>query len=263
MLVEVQRPTVDSRGLPVFGPSLALGEFGFDPRAIGTGVSTMLTANPPTRRQALSVPLALEGVDELLGPAVSASADAVPEAIAETIFGAAVLATASAATTPLADRQVVVTLDQGSDSAAPDVTEYSGDPLTFSDYQNNVTALPLNGLLALEPIEDISIVAAPGASSGWVGPTGDPAAGTEAGRAINNAVINHCERLLYRVAALDTPRSCCPTTRWSTATSAPPPTPPSTTRGSPSPTRSTAAGSTSRPRRTWPGSGRGRTMPVG
>jgi phage tail sheath protein FI len=210
VLVEAQRPTVDSRGLPAFGPRLAIGEFGFDPRAIGTGISTVLTANPPTRRQALTVPLALEGVDELLG-SPPASPDAVPGAIAETIFGLVRLGTASISTTPLSDRQLVVTLEDGSDGGPPDVTEYEGDPLNFSDYQNNVTALPYNGLLALESIEDISIVAAPGASTGWVGAAGDPTTGSETGRAINNAVTSHCERMLYRVAALDTPPQLLPT----------------------------------------------------
>ncbi|MFE9690613.1 phage tail sheath family protein [Micromonospora sp. NPDC005806] len=212
VLVEVERPTVDSRGLPAFGPRVSIGEFGFDPRATGTGISTVLTANPPTRRQALTVPLAIEGIDELIGPSVSgASPDAVPGAIATTLFGATLLGTAPVSTTPLADRQRVVTLADGSDGGAPDITEYAGDPLNFADYQNNATALPLNGLLALEVVEDVSIVAAPGAATGWVGPAGDPTTGAQQGQAINNAVTAHCERMLYRVAALDTPPGFLPT----------------------------------------------------
>ena len=191
---------------------VTIGEFGFDPRAIGTGISTVLAANPPTRRQALTVPLALLGVDELLEPDPSGGGpDLVPAAVAETIFGLTVLRTAPLATTPLEDRQVVVTLDGGSDGGPPDVNTYSGDPLNFNDLQGNATDLPSNGLLALEAIEDISIVAAPGASTGWVGPAGDPAAGAAGAQAINNAVIGHCERLLYRVAALDTPPQYLPT----------------------------------------------------
>ena len=79
--------SVDSRGLPVFGPRIAIGEFGFDPRAIGTGISTVLTAEPPTRRQELTVPIALEGVADL-SPGGSNAEDALPGALAEAIFGA-------------------------------------------------------------------------------------------------------------------------------------------------------------------------------
>jgi phage tail sheath protein FI len=208
VLVEVQRPSVDSRGLPIFGPRIAVGEFGFDPRAIGTGVSTVLTARPPTRRQELTVPLALEGVTDL-APDVSNSEDALPGALAEAIFGADVLATAPSSTTPLETRQRVITLEKGRDGDGPTFSDYDGD-VSFNDYVNagNQAALTMNGLLALETIEDVSIVAAPGASTGWRGTAPDAA---EQGRLINNSVTAHCERLLYRVAALDTPRQLLPT----------------------------------------------------
>jgi uncharacterized protein len=208
VLVEVQRPTIDAQGLPAFGPRQSLGEFGFDPRAVGTGISTVLTANPPTRRQALSVPVALEGVDGLGSP--PPAPDEVAGTVAAAIFGPAILATAPVPATRLADRQVVLTLAGGTDGKAPDVTEYDGDPVNFSDYQNLPTALPLNGLLALEPVDDVSIVAAPGAATGWVGAGGDVTTGIQTGQAINNSVITHCEKLLYRVAALDTPAQFLP-----------------------------------------------------
>jgi phage tail sheath protein FI len=204
VLVEVQRPSVDSRGLPVFGPKIAIGEFGFDPRAIGSGISTVLAARPPTRRQELTIPLALEDVADL-APGGSSSEDALPGALAEAIFGFSRLTTAPDPTTPLQDRQRLVTLDLGSDGRGPSFTDYDGN-VSFSDYANagNPAALAMNGLLALEPIEDISIVAAPGASTGW-------AVNDDNGRQINNSVTAHCERLLYRVAALDTPAQLLPT----------------------------------------------------
>ena len=59
--VAVQFPSVDAQGLPTLGPSQTVGVFGFDPRAAGTGISTVLTPNPPNRAQWLSVPVALEG----------------------------------------------------------------------------------------------------------------------------------------------------------------------------------------------------------
>jgi len=49
VLVETQRPTVDTDGLPVFEAPLSLGELDLDPRAAGTGISDVLSAGPPTR----------------------------------------------------------------------------------------------------------------------------------------------------------------------------------------------------------------------
>ncbi|MER5519439.1 phage tail sheath subtilisin-like domain-containing protein [Streptomyces sp. NPDC002763] len=201
-LVEVQHPTVDAQGLPAFGPPQAVGEFGFDPRAVGTGITTVLTANPPTRRAALSVPIAVEGVAGL----GQVSPDDLPRVIATALFDASILETSPVATTPLQLRQRVVTLTGGSDGNAPDVTEYEGDPTGFADYQNNPTALPFNGLPAFEAVDDISIVAAPGSSTGWNRTT----AAQGKARAIANAVINHSERMVYRVAALDTPPGFLP-----------------------------------------------------
>ncbi|GGM96314.1 phage tail sheath subtilisin-like domain-containing protein [Streptomyces fuscichromogenes] len=201
-LVEVQHPTVDAQGLPAFGPPQAVGEFGFDPRAVGTGITTVLTANPPTRRAALSVPVAVEGVAGL----GQVSADDLPRVIAAALFDATILETSPVATTPLQLRQRVVTLTGGSDGNAPDVTEYEGDPTGFADYQDNATALPFNGLLAFESVDDVSIVAAPGSSTGWDRTT----AAQGKARAIANAVINHSERMIYRVAALDTPPGFLP-----------------------------------------------------
>jgi hypothetical protein len=202
-VVEVQRPIVDAQGLPAFGPPQAVGEFGFDPRAVGTGITTVLTANPPTRAQDLTVPIAIEGADLLASP--PPGPDELPGMIAEAIFGSAILATAAVVTTPAASRQVSLTLEQGSDGNVPIITNYEGDPLNFADYQDNPTMLPSNGLLALEPVDDVSIVAAPGASTGWADPA-DQATALE----ISDAVITHCEKLLYRVAALDTPPKFLP-----------------------------------------------------
>jgi Bacteriophage tail sheath protein len=203
VLVEVQRPIVDAQGLPAFGPPQAVGEFGFDPRAVGTGITTVLTANPPTRAQYLTVPIAVEGADLLAS--LPPGPDELPGMIAEAIFGGTILATAAVVTTPAASRQVSLTLEHGSDGNVPIVTNYEGDPFNFADYQDNPTMLPSNGLLALEPIDDVSIVAAPGASTGWADPA-DQAGALE----ISNVVITHCEKLLYRVAALDTPPKFLP-----------------------------------------------------
>jgi uncharacterized protein len=207
--VDVQFPTINAQGLPAYGPSQNVGVFGFDPRAVGTGISTVLTANPPTRQQALTVPVALEGVDGLGGP--SASLDDVPGLLAEALFGPSIIATAAVLNTAVSARQVTVTLADGTDGNAPFDGIYQGDPDGFTDYQGsaldnpNPVQLPLNGLLAFESLDDISIVAAPGAATGWNSPPDQ-----EAGIAINDAVITHCENMLYRVAATDTPPGLLP-----------------------------------------------------
>lgn len=203
--VEVERPTVNSQGLPAFGPRTNVGTFGFDPRALGTGITTVLTASPPTRGQALTVPIALEGAETLGG-----DADARTVAIAEAIFGAAVLAGAGQPDAAPTDRQVVTTLTDGSDGNMPGAGEYEGDALGFQDYQNVPTDLVFNGLLGFEAVDDISIVAAPGASSGWAGAGGTATAISQAAQAINGVLITHCEKMLYRVAALDTPPHLLP-----------------------------------------------------
>ncbi|MGA2826277.1 MAG: phage tail sheath subtilisin-like domain-containing protein, partial [Streptosporangiaceae bacterium] len=202
--VDVKFPSVDAQGLPTFGPSQTVGVFGFDPRATGTGISTVLTANPPTRAQSLTVPLALEGTSAIGG--VSVAPDDLPGLIAEALFGPAIIATALEPTVAVSAQQVSVILGGGTDGYAPFARTYQGDPGEFDDYQGNPVQLPLNGLLAFESVDDISIVAAPGASTGWnTEPTGQ-----EAGLEINEAVVTHCENMLYRVASIDTPPGFLP-----------------------------------------------------
>ncbi len=200
VVVDVSFPGVDSQGLPVFGPPQTVGEFGFDPRAAGGGLTTVLSKNPPTRAQALTVPIAIEGAGGLASP--SSSADDLPGLIAEALLGPAVLLTATQQVPKLKDQQVSVTLDLGSDGEVLIAVDYEAEQSTpFQDYQDNDIDLPQRGLPAFESIDDISIVAAPGASTGWIpGDTDQTSA-----QAINNAVIQHCEKMLYRVAALDTP----------------------------------------------------------
>ena len=202
--VDVQFPVVNAQGLPALGPSQTVGVFGFDPRATGTGISSVLAANPATRAQWLTVPVALEGTDTLGGPSVGP--DDLAGLIAEALFGSAIIATAPEATAPVSARQVAVTLSGGSDGNAPFAGTYEGNPDGFTDYQGNPVQLPLNGLLAFESVDDISIVAAPGAATGWdTAPTGQIT-----GLEINDAVISHCENMLYRVAAVDTPPGLLP-----------------------------------------------------
>lgn len=177
--VDVQQPTVDGQGLATFGPPTTIGEFGFDPRSAGGGITGVLTADPVNRVQALTIPLAVEGV-----PTTPTNDSAT--AVAVGLLGTAVLATAKTGATT--GQSVTVVLGGGSDGFVPAVSHYEG------------SESPQRGLKGLEALEDISIVAAPGATSGWVA-AGDPALA----QAVNNAVATHCENMRYRVAALDTP----------------------------------------------------------
>jgi uncharacterized protein len=90
---------------------------------------------------------------------------------------------------------VSVTLADGSDGKALQQADHEATSMTFADYQHDPIALPRRGLPAFESVDDVSIVAAPGATAG----------GAAIGQEINNSVITHCENMLYRVAALDTP----------------------------------------------------------
>lgn len=90
-----------------------------------------------------------------------------------------------------ADRRYIVDLSGGTDGMiypTPDNYRGTGD---------NEPALK-SGLVAFEDIEDISIVAAPGATYDYVNSASD----------IEQTVrhlISHCERMRYRVAVLDSP----------------------------------------------------------
>jgi len=196
--VDVQKPTVNAQGLATFGPATTIGEFGFDPRS-ANGISTVLSLTPPTRAQELTLPIVIENVKTLV-------ADADQRAIAMTgeLFTAAILGTAGDPTTTPDKRRISVALGGGTDGKVPTSQNYDGQP-GFADYQHNSTDMIFNGLLALEPVDDISIVAAPGAASGWGAGSVDDYL-----QAVQNVVVGHCERMLYRTAALDTPPSLLP-----------------------------------------------------
>jgi len=85
------------------------------------------------------------------------------------------------------DRSVDVLLAGGNDGARP----------TSAVYQGNHDLPVRTGLQALEGVEEISIVAAPGATSGYLGEYQE-----EADR-ITEHLIAHAERMRYRIAVLD------------------------------------------------------------
>ncbi|MCB9434491.1 MAG: phage tail sheath family protein [Ardenticatenaceae bacterium] len=84
-----------------------------------------------------------------------------------------------------------IPLTGGSDGDRPEAGLFIGQN---ADDPNRAT-----GLVALENIPDISIVAAPGSSLG-----GQNGFATNA-QQISNALIGHCQRMRYRIAVLDAP----------------------------------------------------------
>lgn len=81
-------------------------------------------------------------------------------------------------------------LSGGSDGSEP-------DPLSYEGTRNDATGTK-TGLSALEDLEEISIIGAPGYSHSW------PARKDEI-LSISQALMSHCDRLRYRVAVLDSP----------------------------------------------------------
>jgi phage tail sheath protein FI len=88
-------------------------------------------------------------------------------------------------------RSIDLLLDGGSDGERPTSAEYEG--------QARPESTAKTGLKALEDIEDISIVAAPGST---YQPRGGPDYDAHV-RANLNALITHADRMKYRIAVLD------------------------------------------------------------
>jgi phage tail sheath protein FI len=86
-------------------------------------------------------------------------------------------------------RSIELRLDGGNDGVRPSASSYEGTAPDDSPYRT--------GLKALEALEDISIIAAPGATFGYEGDYRDDAA------TINGLLISHAERMRYRIAVLD------------------------------------------------------------
>jgi hypothetical protein len=87
------------------------------------------------------------------------------------------------------DRSVDIVLQGGNDGKRPGFSEYEG---SAKDTEQTKT-----GLKALEDIEDISIVAAPGSTYGYQNGYRDDAT------TITNLLISHASRMRYRIAVLD------------------------------------------------------------
>jgi len=151
-------------------------------------LSQVFAAEPSRRSAALTVPLVFETTlengaaiaDEMMAQtSLAGAADSPPGTVLDSLDDA---------TAGDAARSFRIALTDGFDGERPVATEYQGR----EDTSGHKT-----GLVALEDVEDVSIVAAPGSTFGLANGYGTDA------RAIQRALISHCERMRYRVAVLD------------------------------------------------------------
>lgn len=207
VLVEVEYPTVNAQGIPGFGTSTLLGELGFNPRD-GASLINTLTRQPTTREEALTTPFSIEllgDMGSLLHPPkdtkltndeMDQQFNQLSIVMARELLGTTAIDSLNHLRNAPGAASVPFVFTGGGDGFLPDAAHYQGDELLFGDFINDPVQSPKNGLLAFESVEDISIVAAPGYSAN------DDA---DERFAIHRAVIDHCEKMRYRVAVLDTP----------------------------------------------------------
>lgn len=151
-------------------------------RSLGRIFGTDLTS----RLQALTIPIIFEpSSNTMSGPQIGRLLMDRPNPTTNL----SILDTLGDDTAGTAARQLTVTLSGGNDGIRPEAAEYEGLDGAVNGQKS--------GLRALEDLEDISMVAAPGYS-----------AGANNGYAVDAAqitrhLISHAERMRYRIAVLD------------------------------------------------------------
>jgi phage tail sheath protein FI len=173
-----------------------------DPNHAETGTNRpdslfdVFAKEPPNRAMAYRLPIVIKAGDDLGGglavletlyDASITARDPIqdPELIGVGIFDALNLAEPTDSA-----RSFDIVLDGGSDGLRPGMTEYEGEA--------NPTLTYKTGFKALEDLEDISIVAAPGSTFRY-----DDKDYRADARAITNLLISHAERMKYRIAVVD------------------------------------------------------------
>jgi hypothetical protein len=177
-----------------FASPLSLGSFGFDPRA-SNGLTSTFTLIPGTRLQFLTTPFTINLSSDLTDT-TKTNPNQLPLAIVRSLIGDDITFKLFQDSVPVTNRQAIYTLADGNDGNMPGGAAYEGDP---DETKKHFIDIPSqrwkNGLLALESVEDISIVAAPGYSNLL----------QDERLTVHNALISHCEKMRYRIAVLDTP----------------------------------------------------------
>lgn len=180
ILVEVAAPRLAS---DAFYPAESWGDYQPDPRS-SMALTNRFTRNPDVRRDALTVPFAIDDI--------GLSDDKGALTIARGLFEGKL----SHLTEDNPEITAQFTLENGGDGDLPTSKQYTGNAADFIDYPDVPDALPKNGLLALAGIDEISMVAAPGHTDRQ---------SEDQAHAIKSSLINHCVELRYRMAILDTP----------------------------------------------------------
>ena len=174
-------------------PTFVATELSLDPlHATGGSPDSLFAyfaAEPASLSRARSIPIVIEAVDGDTGLdvlnalsaayVVDAAASPPDPGIEDSLTGN------DPTPSPAARRSIVIMLANGDDGAVPEATDYEGavDPLTDR----------ATGLHALEALEDISIVAAPGSTR----------LDNSQSRTVIGLLISHAERMRYRIAVVD------------------------------------------------------------
>lgn len=145
-------------------------------RGDGRSLHQYFKTNPDSKRLSLLVPFAFND-----SPGFSAGAS-----LAMGLFNAADALLANTSVNP-----TVFSLTGGTDGALPAAGDYEGSDATPGDK---------TGFKALEDLEDVSIVAAPGYSF-------DATSNADRIASIQGHLITHCEKMKYRIAVLDAPNN--------------------------------------------------------
>lgn len=186
--------TVTLGAMGEFGDAQTWEDLAFHP-AHRKSLGAVFAANPPLRSTELYVPLVVDagglqsGVDiaaVLLAQHSPLHVDGSPRPTLLDLLQDDAISDAS--------RICQVVFSGGSDGSRPQATGEDGYEGDAGDVDGRKS-----GLRALEDLEDISIVAAPGSTAGYTGGYGSDA------DTIQRLLISHCERMRYRVAILDAP----------------------------------------------------------
>jgi phage tail sheath protein FI len=167
-------------------------------------------AAPTRRATALFAPIVLETqfnngaqVADLLTASINmAGTGTVLDAFADEVQGFHLTSDSQPKQLPVTDlmRSMTIELRGGNDGLRPAADQYAGleagdGPLFYIDGPQGTKS----GLLSLEDVEDVSIVAAPGSTFNALNGYQQNA------RTITGFLLSHCERMRYRVAVLDSP----------------------------------------------------------
>ena len=166
-----------------------------DPRHRTNALTRTFAPDSPDRATTLYVPLVLEAdglsdgaaVIDALFSSLLATSPPPGDTVADAIENALLVAGGTARPPRIRCR-----LKGGGDGDRPPMSAYEGDEADTGEK---------SGLLALEDLEEISIVAAPGSSRSGLGDFETDS------KSIVQLLISHAERMWYRIAVLDAPNA--------------------------------------------------------